>query len=158
MLGLIRVAGVFDQALIATRGRRRPLSAATARVRDAFPGAILELARAEGEGQAQASLAAFGEAAGFISARSVSPDDMTLSPNRLQSPAGPWLLEFVVADAKQAGSELQILLDAYAATYAEVCGHGTGELSADQELPDEPPEERSNQADDERHADIRQGA
>ena len=120
LAGLIRVAGVFDRAMVASQRRMMPLNDVTARVRAALPDALLALTPSTRVTQLDAALAAFVTQAGLRSAAFTNGETPVAGPDVVRCVCGDSFVDFTVSDARQAGSELQLALDVYASVLAAV--------------------------------------
>ena len=120
LAGLIRVAGVFDRAMVASQRRLMPLNDVTARVRAALPDALLALTPSTRVTQLDAALAAFVTQAGLRSAAFTNGEAPVPGPDVVRCVCGDSFVDFTVSDARQAGSELQLALDVYASVLAAV--------------------------------------
>ncbi|MCB9659026.1 MAG: undecaprenyl/decaprenyl-phosphate alpha-N-acetylglucosaminyl 1-phosphate transferase [Polyangiales bacterium] len=120
LAGLVRVAGVFDRAMVAAQRRNRPLNDVTARVRAALPDAMLALTPETRGADLHAVLDRFVREAGLRHAGFADGSEPTAGPDVVRCACGDEYLDFTVSDARQAGPELQLALDVYASVIAAV--------------------------------------
>ncbi len=120
LAGLVRVAGVFDRAMVAAERRNRPLNVETSRVRAALPDALLALTPATRAEELEGALADFVEAAGLVDASFVDGAEPVSGHDVLRCECGDAFLDFRVQSPQKAGSELKLALDIYASVLAAV--------------------------------------
>jgi UDP-GlcNAc:undecaprenyl-phosphate GlcNAc-1-phosphate transferase len=120
LAGLVRVAGVFDRAMVAAQRRNRPLNDVTARVRAALPDALLDLTPQTRAADLHRVLERFVGEASLCGAEFTDGSEAAAGPDVVRCACGASFLDFTVADARQAGPELQLALDVYASVIAAV--------------------------------------
>ena len=120
LAGLVRVAGVFDRAMVAAQRRVKPLNDVTARVRASLPDALLALTPQTRSADVHEAIADFVRDAGLVSAQFSDGTRTPTGPEVVRCPCGDSFLDFEVSDARQAGPELQLALEVYASVIAAV--------------------------------------
>ena len=116
----MRVAGVFDRAMVAAQRRVKPLNDVTARVRASLPDALLALTPQTRSADVHEAIADFVREAGLVSGEFSDGAQTPAGPEVVRCPCGDSFLDFEVSDARQAGPELQLALEVYASVIAAV--------------------------------------